>query len=516
MDKDTKILFDTQGEIVHCLINIDTGVNLAAIDNKLYLLHSGEIVPTTATTTASNQNTQQTENSTTNTTTVSIVTASNAASKVVVLTYPIEGEIFELGQTINIQWSSEKSVNDAVKITLRQNGIESAIINSKTANTGSYEWEMPLSTVLGMDYQIYLEWLSASSGSVSESNYDISGNFSIVSQTTTTTTSTTTPTDPGRPSESNNRGIPIIELPIWEYITSMIKDPIKDWILFSTSEGRILRCDQALFNAYLTGEKTVYANVTDGFGNISDTASVDFFYALYRKIAEITSDHEIVRWKYVVDPAAISIDEAKGIFLSPIFSVKEDLGFWKELIWEETKPTGTETIIYMRNASSEEELKLKPWDYGFYSLSSESGTITRELNNIGLNGKYLQLKTEMTTLTGGAQPSIAKITVNYSTKQATYFFTSRISLENNANAQKGLLVATMTEPQNTEIKFGISSINSIDWNDYQIVNPEEAFTLNNLENIKVGIKFISYDEHIPEIDEFALIVGSEKMKVLRS
>ena len=50
----------------------------------------------------------------------------------------------------------------------------------------------------------------------------------------------------------------------------------------------------------------------------------------------------------------------------------------------------------------------------------------------------------------------------------------------------------------------------------QVVSPEKLFTLtdSNIQNIKVGIKFVSYDTHIPEVAEFALFVGGEKVKIL--
>jgi len=497
LDDKIKTIFDTQGTAVHSLLNVSVGVNLAAIDNKLYLLHAGDISSNDATTT----------------TTATVQEPEELSQGTINITFPEGGEEFELGETINIRWTSERGINDAVKIELRSIGGESSIINSRTTNSGTYEWEMPLSIAVGVGYQIYIEWLSASE---SGTNSDITGTFAIVSQTTTTTTTTTIAPNPQEPSMTNNKGIPILELPNWEYITSMQKDPVKDWIIFSTSEGRILRCDEALFNAYLTGEKTVYANIVDGFGNISNTVSIDFFYALYRKISQITSDKEIIRSKYVVDSSAIMSDIVKGIFLSPVLFVKEDLGFWKELIWEETKPEGSDIVIYLRNANSVDELNLKTWDYAFCSRSPESGTITRELNNINLDGRYLQIKVEMSMKSLGNGPSVAKITVNYSTKQASYFFTNKLKMENNADAQKGLLTATMTEPQNTEIKFGISTVNSSNWDDYDVITPDMAFNMENAENVKVGIKFISYDDsHIPVVDEFALMVGADKVRVLQ-
>jgi hypothetical protein len=67
----------------------------------------------------------------------------------------------------------------------------------------------------------------------------------------------------------------------------------------------------------------------------------------------------------------------------------------------------------------------------------------------------------------------------------------------------------MTEPQNTEIRFGIAGTNTADWNDYTVVDPNKLFSLGNLERMKVGIKMISYDDNYPEVAEFSLLTGSE-------
>jgi hypothetical protein len=68
----------------------------------------------------------------------------------------------------------------------------------------------------------------------------------------------------------------------------------------------------------------------------------------------------------------------------------------------------------------------------------------------------------------------------------------------------------MTEPKNTEIKFGIAGTNTSDWNDYNVIETNKLFALNNLERMKIGIKMVSYDENVPEVAEFSLLTGSEK------
>jgi hypothetical protein len=340
--------------------------------------------------------------------------------------------------------------------------------------------------------------------------------FSILATAPTTTTSTTTIILPQElPDVENCRGIPILELSTDEYITFMMKDVAKGGILLSTSKGRILGCNEALVNVYLTGNRNVYAEVKDGFGNVSDTVWTSFFYALYNKIVEINEDKEIVKWKYQVQPSAILNERVVGEFFSPILYVKNDLDFWKQLIWKEQKHSNTEIIICVRAADSEEALKLLQWDYCFTSRDSDrdygsTGYIIRELSDYQIKGKYLQFKVIMTSDVKNVSPSVISVMITYSTKFAAYFYTTRFELQSGSETKSGLITASMTVPQNTEIKFGFSDKNSGDWEDYTVVDPDKLFSLSSLNNLKVGIKMITYDEHVAEVAEFAFLTGAEK------
>ena len=202
--------------------------------------------------------------------------------------------------------------------------------------------------------------------------------------------------------------------------------------------------------------------------------------------------------------------------MSPILSVKEDLDFWKQLIWQESKPTNTEIIICIRAADSIEQLESLPWDYCFVSNDSDrgygtSGFIIRELNTYQIKGKYLQFKVSLSTDTQNVTPSILNLSITYSTKFATYFYTTKFSLQNQSGVKSGLLTANITQPQNTEIRFGIAGTNSSNWNDYEVVGLNKMFSLNDLERMKVGIKMIAYDTEVPEVAEFSLLTGSDKI-----
>jgi hypothetical protein len=489
-------IFQTESSnTIHYLLNLNVGVNLASVDNKLYLIYAGDLPSLVSTTT--------TPTTTSTTTTPSIVS----------LVYPSGGENLVVGTSITIQWGSTSSINDAVKIELYKGSEVALVINPSTSNDGSYSWDIPASLIPGSDYKIVLTWLSVSSGQTATTSS--SGLFSIwYAPLPTTTTTTTTPVNTNLPSTSNCRGISLIEFTNDEYITYMIKDIAKGGILFATSQGRIIGCRESVVNAYMTGDRNVYAEVRDGFGNTSDTAWTTFFYGLYNKIAEINEEKEIVKWKFEVQPSAILTDRITGVFLSPILSVKEDLNFWKQLIWKENKPANTEIIICIRSADSIAQLQALSWDYCFVSDDSDiaygsNGFITRDLNIYQIKGKYLQFRVTMTTDAYNISPSVVSLAITYSTQFATYFFTTKFALQNQSNVKSGLIIANMTEPQNTEIRFGIAGTNTADWNDYTVVDPNKLFSLGNLERMKVGIKMISYDDNIPEVAEFSLLTGSE-------
>jgi hypothetical protein len=79
----------------------------------------------------------------------------------------------------------------------------------------------------------------------------------------------------------------------------MLKDIAKGGILFSTSKGRILFCEQAVVNAYLTGERSIFAQLQDGFGNVSDIGYSSLTYQLKNQIVKVLEDKtsiEKVNW----------------------------------------------------------------------------------------------------------------------------------------------------------------------------------------------------------------------------
>ena len=506
MDNKLDMIFDTEGTCIDSILNVGLGANLVAIENKVYLVYSGEI------------NSSQTSiigAESTNTTTTS---TNPDADKVVVITYPDGGENIVAGDTVNIQWSTTLGINEAIKLELVSGSVVTAI-NDQTSNVGKYEWEVPLFTPESSNYKIRITRLTA--GDINpEINVDESdGTFSIVKIATTTTTTTLSSNTTGTTGSeildtSSTRGIPVLVLPEFESIVEMVFDSGIDGVLLSTSNGRILRCDMITINGFLTGNRLVYADVFDGCGYMGSAQTV-FTYAMYKKLIELDENKVVKKWKYFQDITAIKTEKITAMFLGPVMNIRNDFGFWKELTWEETKPTGANITIFLRAAETEEQLLQQPWIYSTSSTTGEIGVITRSLNNVGLSGQYLQVKIEIEVNIKDVVPLVTNVTLKYSARNSSYFFTNNFSLDVDNPVQKGLITATISQPANTEIQFGVASENTSDWNEYQLITLNKTFTLNNKE-MKIGIKFTSYDSSLPEVSEFAIITGGETLKVLNS
>ena len=483
-------IFETDTLGVQSLLNLDTGVNLAAMDNKLYLIHCGPI--------------------TTPVVVPEDIPEDPNAGKTVVITSPNGGEVILLGQEVDITWISTRSINDGVKLELYKSGASVLTITDNTSNDGLFSWIAPLSLATGSDYQIYIEWLSASTPADTDTDTS-DANFSILIEAPTVVESSSENAPIGVPDVKDCRGIPILAFNDNERIVHMVKDRVKGGVLFTTSFGRILFSDEATLNAFRTGDRLIYADVTDGFGNTSETRQVAFLYSLYKRIARINEDKELVTVKYMEDTALAPVERVTAVFKSPALLVQEDIGFWKQIIWEEEKPDDTSIVVCFRTADSIKELESSTWSTCFKSDDGEANPITRDLNNVKLEGKYGQFKIDMETNVNDAVPKVTTASVVYSTKRAQYFYTVKFSLENKSDIRKGLLVATISQPTNTEITFGINDTNSSNWDDYQIIDEDKFFDLDNIDNVKVGIRMVSYDESIPVVDEFALIMSGDKI-----
>lgn len=486
----SSIIFESDESRVNDIMNLKLGVNLSSIGNKLYFMYSGPLVKEEPEEIKEKEKEEQVE-------------TESKDGKNIVVTFPMGGEQLEIGQNITIQWSSTRNFNDAIKIELYKGSEFFRSIATRTTNDGSFGWSIPLDLPVGNDYRVNIEWLSP--GGAEDIDKDISGNFELLYSIPETTTTTTKTVDPSMPDISMISAVPILSLPYDEYITKMTKDDFINGVLLLTSKGRILECKEAVTNAYFTGHRKLWATVKSGLGFKNDTYN-DFIYALKNRIIEINKDKKILNDIYVEKAAITHQGDIRGIFISPILYVPEDIGFWKSLSWNETVDSDMEVIVHMKSSNSIDALQREHWEYNFVS---DNGSVEKDLQEFNIKGRFAQIKIELVSRSS-ISPIVGDLTLVYTSKKASYFFTNQFSL--NSESNKGLIVANMTDITNTEVIVGISDKNSNDWNDYKVVPLEKFFDLDNYKSVKVGLKMITYDdENVPVFHGFALMVNGEEL-----
>jgi hypothetical protein len=483
-------IYDTDKKSVSNIINLDIGVNLVSMENGLYITHCGKIEKEQVVVSEDEEDPN--------------------LGKTVYIISPNGGENIVIGSTYEITWSSNRSINDSIKLSLYNGDDEVVVINNNAPNNGLYLWETPISLTPGGDYKIYIEWISASD-EPNENDKDFSDNsFSFTFSEVEQVENEPQKNDVGLPDLSECRGIPILFLNNEENITYMTKDPYGG-ILIATSMGRIIFTYESYFNSYMSGNRIIYANVRSGYGASSEDSLKSFFYSLHKRLIKINSEKEIEQIRYLENALAVPSEEVSAIFISKILNAEDDFGFWKKIIWSEQKPEKSKITVCIRVGEDISDIQRKEWDICFNSIENEPSPIERELNNVNLRGKYAQIKVIMKAVSTNDSPSLLNVNLIYSSKKAQYFFTVKFALENSKNVNQGLLTGTISEPINTEVLFGYSDTNSSNWEDYKIIDPNSFFGINNIENIKVGIKMVSYDNSLPQVDEFSIIYGGDKI-----
>ncbi|MCK9433743.1 MAG: hypothetical protein M0R32_02715 [Candidatus Cloacimonetes bacterium] len=298
-------------------------------------------------------------------------------------------------------------------------------------------------------------------------------------------------------------------------ITSLFVDDKSNCILIGLSDGRIIKADRSVINAYATGKRTISAIVEDSYGYISNEAIIGALY-LFRNAVLKLDERGIVTstWNANVPYSAKEESKIEGVFTSIPLWAGEDFILWKDLIWEVNNPEGTQTKLQIRTAESRAELESSDWK----TFDASNGQNSVSLDSFGNKGEWLQLRAVLTTSSKNSSPVVANVAVSYRTKFSVYFYTTKFIMERGSNLESGLLIANMETPRNTEVKIGINDKNSGDWDGYQIIDPDKIFQIEakDSERIKIGFKMISYSEDaFATIDEFSVLLGGEKMEILR-
>ena len=287
---------------------------------------------------------------------------------------------------------------------------------------------------------------------------------------------------------------------VWRYThTENIND-----IAFSSFDGTIYVISNTKITRIetLAQEKCVYLKLIDRAGNetvlfdvagnlipqLTDCVSIadlqDFVNE--NKIVEVDEYGDTVFSLFSDAPfySGERIDEERGIYISNIFNGSNEVVKWDMVSWQATEPINTDVLIYVRSSTSKNDIILAKWQGPFTIADAAGADISF------LSGQFIQFKAELTSRVKGISPSLHRVTVKLVTAEATHFFTTNFIL--GSKLPKGILTSQKLVPVAADIIFGLNTTNSIDWSEYQVVDENRLFDVNQAgENMRVGIRLIS-------------------------
>jgi len=306
---------------------------------------------------------------------------------------------------------------------------------------------------------------------------------------------------------------PILILDDDVVINSVFLDNTGNAVLIGTSDGKIIKMDMLVANAYLTGARSIFAQIQDGFGNVSSVGYSNLTYQLKDQIIKVLEDKTVENLRQIVIPFSASMLETKAdaIFTSQVLNGGEDFISWTSMEWNQTTPSETNTRVYVRAANSVNGVLASKWSCLEYV--DTAGSVVLSLDDLDSVGQYIQFKIVLSTNVANITPSIYNLNVYYKTIHCDYFYTQKYILKKETNMQSIFLTANVIQPQYTEVKFGISDGKTALWNDYSPLDLEKVDAIPNSikDRMKIGIKFIAHTPaSYPIVNEFALIFKGHK------
>jgi len=198
--------------------------------------------------------------------------------------------------------------------------------------------------------------------------------------------------------------------------------------------------------------------------------------------------------------SADKIEEERGEYVSEIFDGSNDLVKWETISWEAEQLLNTTVSVYVRSSTSQNDILIADWLGPFVNSQAAGVDIS------SMVGQFIQFKTVLTSSTKGITPSFYRASIQAITSESIHYFTTNFTMPTRIN--KGIITSQKVVPVSADIVFGINTTNSVDWTEYQPVDENRIFNVNQTgHNLRVGIKFISpnrsliepvaYDEYGP-------------------
>lgn len=186
------------------------------------------------------------------------------------------------------------------------------------------------------------------------------------------------------------------------------------------------------------------------------------------------------------------IDIETGIYSSDVFNGSNDLVSWKSITWNSVEPENTNIYVQIRSAVTEDEINNAEWSNNLVKNSSNLVSLEH------ITDQYLQFRVILTSHARDISPTLSSVTLRNLTSQASHFFTTNFVLP--SRPIKGLLTANSFIPVSADIIFGINTKNSVDFGDYQLIEPNRLFTTTRQQfgtNLRIGAKLLS--PNVPQV-----------------
>ena len=312
-------------------------------------------------------------------------------------------------------------------------------------------------------------------------------------------------------------------VPSWEFFYLHDED-IGDFIQYSPGsghEGIYLISDNKVTKwTNQLNEKTVYLSLRDKAGNLSAAPTTDTVcpdpllddearlattcctYAYSLKISDLANFINESRIVDITNTGNVvftynsptehqfysgeEIDEETGIYTSDVLNGSNELVSWKTITWTVTEPSGTSVDVQIRSGATQDATEAAEWTPDL--VPDADGFVSIE----HITDQYLQFRIILKSRTRGISPTLTSVTLRNLTTQASHFFTTNFIMP--SRVTKGLLTANTFIPVSADIVFGINTKNSVDFGDYQIIEPNRLFTSSQGqfgEDFRIGVKLLS-------------------------
>ena len=325
-------------------------------------------------------------------------------------------------------------------------------------------------------------------------------------------------------------GNKIIKTSITQAITSPTERSICAYVRFRDGagnvtrilddSGNVIKCYNPCTLDDKTGSTTTVTTTTTTTGTTSDSTSTTTtggtanskLPPLVHRLTEF-DDSAFVIDIFNGSESFFSGDKVTqdiGIYESEVFNGTTSLVQWVNISWYGNTPTGTSITLAVRSGKTKSELLEATWSDEFTSPTAND--ITNQM------GQFLQFRATLIVSQPGVQsPELYKVDVQLRTSQSVHFFTTNFVLPD--NLKRGILTYNgCINPPVTDIVFGISGQDSVDFSEYYPIVPNKVFELpseQQRKNLRVGIKLISSPQSVPVVDEFALLFSLANDAIIR-